>query len=789
MSFLEAVGTKVLAGTILEIIKRTGFKKLTKKKETQLSGKVDAAISEILNDIDCSGLDAFLKLSSTNTYFYNYLRLVPYKEYSEFYSMSFIRPSEFADILAAESMEFMKRNQYKKPTKIITRSFFMNLLDILEEELVESLPDELTALPFLLIKNIEQTIRAFHESSAGSKIETPIQDKVIKHYLLRLQDVFSKNHVPGVNVLSYSQYYIPPKFIFYNEENKTSDFRGEFLSFLEESKPKEIDWKDIFKVSNLVSIVGGPGYGKTIFSKYVVINSNKLRINNSENYIPIYCNLKDFIDGKKLYKSFSFVDFLVESIVSYTGSDVSKETINYFLERGECLIFLDALDEVDSLERQKFSNLIIGFFKSTNNNNKVCITTRERSLIPDTPVVLKVENITIRDINNYLNLMVKIKEFRNEDIQDFLHQCWRLIMDGFLTNFLTVALMVKIYKADRKIPENKIELFDKCVDYTAREREREKNVGFDFDKMESIINNNASFEALANLSKRNNKEIYSDIIINELCSLYSSKYRDANDARNAINHFLKYCQERTDLYILGNKENHFKFFHRSFFEFFYAKYLVKNTNGIATVYSELYKFSADSELPELLLAFLKQYNYKRYIKLIDVAIEKAKQLKTVNAYRLAIDFVKQSDEYSHLEKFYILFFSSKDIIMNFNSDFNNLSSVLVSLQVFDNLFKDLIEHYPDQLIASFIQNVTFIDRTIHFKYPNAVVTGLSLLNFEREEVNLFIDTISLERFKQVISKGAIYSYKEGFINTEYDISFIYNLLKEGKLSSEETKPF
>ncbi|MGO4110933.1 NACHT domain-containing protein [Paenibacillus sp. YAF4_2] len=795
MVFVESVGSKVLAGTIVEIIKRTGMKFLEKDKTFDLLQEIEARISSTLLENECSGLHSYMKLSSTINYIHNYIRLLPFKDFNKTQTNEYVTSSEFIGILTLEAIDHIRLGQYNIPVQRTIENFFADLLAVIEENLVMEIPGELAIIPYIITKNVEQMIRAFRESSAASSNMIPNYEEKRQEYLNNVKHVFAKNHVPGVDILDFDDYYIYPQFIYFNQGHDSEHFHN----YSDHDKRETIEWTDIFLRSNLISIVGGPGYGKTLFLKNLVVNSDKLNINNPEKYLPIYCNLKDFTEKKKNFKGFSFKDFLIESMIDYTGVDIGSDMLTYFLARGECLIFLDALDEVDSLERQKFSNLIISFYKNSNNNNKLCITTRDRSLIPETPIVLKVKPIEEDDVIEYLKLMVRIEEFREIDINHFIQQTRHLIDKKFLANFLTVALMVKIYKADRKIPDNKIELFDKCVNYTAKERERDKNVGFDFEKMGSIINNDVTFEKLADLSKRNNREVSRSTIIENLSDVFRGAYRDKNDASNAIEHFLNFCKDRTELYIQGMKEDHFKFFHRSFFEFFYAKHMVKNINGSVSLFNELYKFSSDSELHELLISYLKNYNYNKYQKLIDVVIDKFEKSSDSRTTQLALDFVELSDEFSHKEKLYNLLFEKDKLreIRMLTAPVSNLNKILDSMTIFEDFIEKLIEKYSDELLQAMVLVVLHwhTDNNLYnYQQSDQIVRSIwfsdTLMSKRNEKIVNFVNGLSFDTF--IIKAGVIErmefdeSHELKFHQLDNDEMYsIYEKIKLGKFYNEE----
>ena len=96
-----------------------------------------------------------------------------------------------------------------------------------------------------------------------------------------------------------------------------------------------------------------------------------------------------------------------------------------------------------------------------------------------------------------------------------------LIDKHFLTNFLTLSLMVNIYKAERELPENKIELYKKCFEYIAKKREMEKGSrnSYDWDKV-SVLMKDSTFISLSTLAAPNNTGLF--LLIQTINSNFST---------------------------------------------------------------------------------------------------------------------------------------------------------------------------------------------------------------------------------------------------------------------------
>ena len=88
--------------------------------------------------------------------------------------------------------------------------------------------------------------------------------------------------------------------------------------------------------------------------------------------------------------------------------------------------------------------------------------------------------------------------------------------------------------------------------------------------------------------------------------------------------FLEFCSERTELFVPGQKEETYRFFHRSFFEYFYSRYITRLKTPKAIV-KEFGKFDVDSEVFELTAAILKNEDELLYQQLIEYILKETER--------------------------------------------------------------------------------------------------------------------------------------------------------------------
>jgi hypothetical protein len=438
-------------------------------------------------------------------------------------------------------------------------------------------------------------------------------EKIVNHRL-------SKAHIYLLDYFEFNKFYVAPVLGYGDEMPRRND--ADELSCASER------WMHIFDSDRVIYIVGGAGYGKSLFLKNVILNFDKMSLFGKEERLIIHGDLKNFVDGNGNTKTVMryFQDCLVNSSgMGYT--EFTEDFIKHYLDSGSCIILLDALDEVREENRNEVHEIINSFLYCQNPNNKICITSRSRGFIKmrEECTVLYIQPLTTEQINSYIDNIIHLGRFDECDKTDFVTRTRTLIDKGFLRSCLILSLLVKIYRAERALPDNKLDLYQKCFEYISykREVEEKKNLGYNWDRVQPLMNED-TFTRLAQLCAPNNQEIEGDKVKEALVQVNISTFESRANAINAVIEFLKFCANRTELFVPGANEDTFKFFHRSFLDYFYALHIFKYVNDVEEVYNELRRFGYDSEIYELLLSLLKNRKRATYDRLVQHVIDKTK---------------------------------------------------------------------------------------------------------------------------------------------------------------------
>lgn len=673
------------------------------------------------------------------------------------------------------------------PSKTLVRHFFEAFFAFSATYIVSLMKDEDKLNVFFINSRIdyvqESILLRFNEIIDILKRTMeceiiPVQDKYnayVKEYHKILKTNHSRAHVYLLDTFDFKDFYVPPFLRRFAPEvvrDPNVWRKRDYLIHIEPEKEEYFDdWKYIFDNTGIVYVTGGAGYGKSLFLKKIINDFEYMNILNSSEYLVIYGDLKSFyVDGEQ---PMSIVKFLRDSMVKETLMDEKYfpiEMIEYYIKMGRCLILFDALDEVEKQKREELHKRIISYFKNQNPNNKICITSRNRGFIPEKDVevfdILPLDRI---QIEAYVNNIIKLGKFDENNKKVFLDQTSVLVDKGFLNSFLVLSLLINIYKAERELPENKMELYQKCFDYIALRREKEKTKAkFDWDLITCMMKDN-TFMELARMCFPNNSDIGKNEIVDMLCKTYGGKYTSSAETERAAEHFLVFCSDRTELFVPATGEDRFKFFHRSFFEYFYAQYIFLRIRDVKEVYNSLQEFDVDSEVFELTLAMMKQKDEPRYQELMEYILKKANEeikenSKNLNAFNILTLGMQVVDDNVYIRQYTeYLVENSKSIIKNIGlipnqqiiynvvssntcyeqkvinayesiSKFEIIKGLLRTISVMKRLFdKDIQNNFLDKEAKAFLK------RRFYFECGNAFYTRLYIKNVDYSNI---IDELS-----------------------------------------------
>ena len=309
-------------------------------------------------------------------------------------------------------------------------------------------------------------------------------------------------------------------------------------------------------------ISGYAGNGKTIFLKKIY----KELIDNQVNFYPIFFELRNISSGTQ-----TLFDCIYESILTYSDS-FTQEQFTYGLKKGLFYFLIDGLDEITDSQQ---SNIQAEIIKLT-------------LKYPDCPFVVTSrpnefttwENFHVAHLLpfNYHQCQSFIKkidfaEERKTDFLEFLTEGKFKEHKEFLSNPLLASMMLLTFDEYGDIPAKRHIFYEKCFQVLIKEHDASKGrfhrplkSKLSHENLEKVFMYFCAITYQDQKYRFNLQEVDKYI---ELASqtLSSDKICKGNDIRYDFVHSMS---------LLLQDGNFFEFIHRSFQEYFFAKFIVND---------------------------------------------------------------------------------------------------------------------------------------------------------------------------------------------------------------------
>lgn len=594
----------------------------------------------------------------------------------------------------------------------------------------------------------------------------------INYENISLDEFIDISHFTGQDVAKYV-----------NRFDKRGFHINDMFSIKDCSERKADIIRHMFDDDGIVYVIGGAGYGKSLFLKNLCVKPETI-LGYSENpFLIIRGDLKRLVENDGSLKSME--SFLEESLISSSLVEPKSKhpnLINECLKAGRCLILLDALDEVGSDIRNELHDLIVSFFKSEYPNNRVCITSRERGFIPKKDITCySISSIESDDVEDYVDNFIKLGKFDEEEKDKFVRQAEYLVEKRFIKGFLTLSLLMAIYKNEEDLPSNKISLYEKCFEYIATTREKNKKLYiesssgqlYDWKDLTKIMTD-ATFMELAKLGEPNNSDISKDEINELLLNIHERRFDSDTQCKMAIDMFLHFCADRTEVFVPSPSSNEdFRFFHRSFYDFFYAKYIENRTNTPKDTFEELCNFDIDSEVFELLITLYDRknpqymYDFINYIKEYFLSVIDDDPFDAQKVFEIYVLLMKHVDDNALINDFIKVVVEQFEYISEMDLNIaNSFISIVLNKKIdyFIDLYNQNLEYHRNNNVKHIVTMLSKgnaieslkkcmkKEKKYSFEYPNLFCDDFSMLSLIKFMGHDFINEELNYCFKQLADR-------------------------------------
>lgn len=255
-------------------------------------------------------------------------------------------------------------------------------------------------------------------------------------------------------------------------------------------------------------IVGDPGSGKSTFLKYIALMLARSFLTGNSSIalaelclseplpVPVFLScwdLADFLKQRKQARLNTMVEFVADRLAAYDFL-VSNDDAEKLLDSGNCCLLFDGLDEVPTDAGRATISRLLEDCVQRYGDNRFVVTSRIRAYTGDT--ILKGQftrcdiqpfdsNDRAEFIRNWVALLFRIppddvQTEGSEASQEF-NSLARGIEDSdrirpLAVNPLLLTVIAIVHWNRRRLPEQRVDLYDECVDVLLGQRKEAERI-------------------------------------------------------------------------------------------------------------------------------------------------------------------------------------------------------------------------------------------------------------------------------------------------------------------------
>ena len=253
---------------------------------------------------------------------------------------------------------------------------------------------------------------------------------------------------------------------------------GKSISHTSSPEPQALSLEQTLSLAPNLVLLGDPGSGKSTLAKYLVtalVDSDSNISGALRAALPIRVPLRVY--GEYRERSGGIGVTIRDFIEATARTDLQLDALpegflEFYLERKDCLLLFDGLDEiVDSHLREKVKNDIVAFALTSYPGNHAIITSRKVGYEETSFPTAHFEHLEVLpfddgQITEYIKKWYKLEESdrRKRDAElAALEKAKENLPKELLSNPLLLSLIVILFRAGCTLPESKLEIYRSCI--------------------------------------------------------------------------------------------------------------------------------------------------------------------------------------------------------------------------------------------------------------------------------------------------------------------------------------
>lgn len=345
------------------------------------------------------------------------------------------------------------------------------------------------------------------------------------------------------------------------------------------TQPNELIQGDEFvEKQQRVTVLGGPGAGKTTFLRFLALayldKSVFEKTNLKRSKFPFFVPLPLYYKG-----GLSLFDFLLRPIREKTNAH-AKSFLQRILMKGQVILLLDSLDEVPKTERPQLLAKVKSFCATFPNVNVVLsCRTADYTVVLDLFHEVEISKLDRPSVHKIVKAWFSTERKKAADL------CSIIDNDKSIASLTETPLLLSLlciqFRHDLSLPKRKVELFKRCSETLLRDWDTTR--GFRRTSSYESLTDQAKeklFEVIAgHFTVKNFTFLFPNAKVLELVSDFCTKVgltpQDAPQILQEVDQHHGILEQFS--------QDHYGFSHTSFQEYFAARSIIAQGTGLGVV--------------------------------------------------------------------------------------------------------------------------------------------------------------------------------------------------------------
>jgi hypothetical protein len=436
----------------------------------------------------------------------------------------------------------------------------------------------------------------------------------------------------------------------------------------EEEAVSEVSYSLFRSTFHRTVILGDPGGGKSTtiqnlcfeFSKALSLAVEYPNRDDTDPFrqrMPLRVVLRALESRHTSNRSLTILDFIIDEISELVDEprQVLEQFIRYSLATGTAIVLFDGLDEVLNVGSRRSYVGIVEQFSHQFPATGVLVTSRyvgymDAPLSPDFQclALARFKESEIEQYTRKLLSVVKVAKEKSLDseVQSFLTQTSRNARD-LRENPLMLALMVWLFAMKGDVPANRPEIYKECATLMFERWDPNRgilaDIPTDFELLDLF-----GFVAHEILGKPELEEgVTREWLLSKMQTYFVRWYEDKAKAHATASSLVGFLVGRA--WVMSEVgAGLFKFTHRTFLEYFYAKYMNAQVDSVKELVSRLKHRIYSVQLDVVNHLSLQMFTFREPRKIHEAAVELTKIVEeNVTPFEVsnALNFFSRSLEY------------------------------------------------------------------------------------------------------------------------------------------------